>query len=346
MQDPSAGWTDANGKRWFRTTRDAVWACRGLGITAKFVAIRLVEYGADAFPSIATLAEFCEMSERGVRLALRKLEQKRIITTRRTGRSSRYSLFCNVRIPELGGVDDASPPAEGESPKGVSSPGVSPDRHDVPIAPETARSARRADQIGRSCRSDRHVVPPKQGGKQKTKRVVGSARTRAATPQPLFFDFDGWECSPALRAELIGLGIPSERIAYRLRRLKNSPINGGKGCRSLDDYVRDMASEFWVPWEAERRAKANCSGVNAVSSPFGGGAPTSASGLRVGAPTRPRWVTARALKIAEARGIDWKAEAKAFARSYGPGVDGTDTACVASAFALHLSKLKPRREAA
>jgi len=123
-------------------------------------------------------------------------------------------------------------------------------------------------------------LPPKQGSILKTKRGGGArasaARPSAPPPPHLFFDFEGWECSPALRAELIQLGIPSERIDYRLKKLKNIAVNGGKGVRSLDNYVRDNASEFWVGWESERTAKANSSRGNGVSSGFGGGGATGA----------------------------------------------------------------------
>lgn len=269
MQQPSTGWVDSEGKRWFRNTRDAVWSCRGLGPSAKLVALRLVEYGADAFPAIGTLADWCELSERTVRSALRALEKRKVITTRRTGRSSRYSLFCNVRIPELGTA--ASPPADDAPDSGVAPVGASPDRQILPIRSEESRSANFADQIGNGCRSDRQPLPPKQGGKLKSKRGGGARERAKATPPPLFFDFEGWECSPELRAELIQLGIPSERLDYRLKRLKNRVVNRGAGVRSLDNYVRENAAEFWVGWEAERLAKANSSGGNAVSSGFGGG---------------------------------------------------------------------------
>jgi hypothetical protein len=269
--------------------RDAVWHCDKIGGSAKLVALRLVEHLPDAFPSLDTLSGWTGLSVRTIRTALRELEAKEVITTQRNvrGRSNLYSFFVGVSIPELGRADLPPAPTE-DDPDGP--------RRKLPTSPREPTPAESAGVGGGNCRPGRQELPPKQDPKLTNKRgggARGRSRPPAAAPTPpLLFDFEGWECSAALRAELRQLGIADERITYRLNRLKNRPVNGGKGVVSLDDYVRENATEFWVGWESERAAKANCSGGNGVSSAFGGGAAAAGLTWKPAPPTRAyckRW---------------------------------------------------------
>jgi hypothetical protein len=280
MQQPDDGWIDDSGEHSYKDVRAAIWNCHTIGASAKMVGLRLVEYGANAFPSLDTLAYYCELSKRTVRSALRELEREEVITTRRTGRSSRYSIFCGVRIPAFGRKrtpPPPSPPADDAPESGVSSSGVSSMRQNLPDSSSHTRAASSAAQSGNLCRTERQPLPPKQRSKLKSKQVVAARarakRPAAAPPPPLFLDFDGWECSSELHAELLRLGITADRIAFRLNQLKKAPIKRGRGVPSLDDYVRDTAAGYWVKWELEDQ-NAISSGGNAVSRGFaGGGAP-------------------------------------------------------------------------
>ena len=262
-------------RRQFRTVRDAVWHCNKIGGSAKLVALRLVEHLPDAFPSLDTLSGWTGLSVRTIRSALRELERVEVISTQRNvrGRSNVYAFaFVGVSIPELGRADlPPAPPSDGPPP-----PADGPRQNLPPSAGDTT-PAESAGVGGENCRPGRQPLPPKQDPKLTNKRErdprgsARGARPVAAIAPPLVFTFRGWECSPALRAELVQMGVPAARIDARLRALRNRPVNGGAGVVSLDDYVRENA-ERWVVWEAERLAQTPyCSGGNGVSSAFARG---------------------------------------------------------------------------
>jgi hypothetical protein len=347
--------------RQFRNVREAVWHCKKIGGSAKLIALRLVEHLPDAFPSLLTLAGWTGLSERTVRVALRELEAKRVVETRRTGRTNVYAFaFVGVSIPELGLDGDDAPPASGEddAPAGEDDAPAGEDdapesggreaqhRQNLPVLPNDHTPAESADQTGRICRSDRQKLPPKQGSeavKRSRRSRSAAARGREAAPPPapaLFTSWFGWKLSPELRAELVAAGIAPDRVEHRVLKLKNRGVRRG-GVLNLDDYIREQIPQ-WLVWEAEEMAKRGAG--NGVSSAVqGGGAPLGRPG-ESGAPARrsgPKWIHVDHVAFARSAGLDSLAEARRFRATYYAGrsvLDGMHACDLYAPFMDHLKR--------
>jgi DNA-binding transcriptional ArsR family regulator len=337
----------------FRTVRDAVWHCKQIGGSAKLIALRLVEHLPDAFPSLLTLADWTGLSERTVRVALRELESKRVVETRRTGRSNVYAFaFVGVSIPELGLPGGEAPPNDEEEPP-ESGGREAQHRQNLPVLPGDHTPAESADQTGSICRSDRRNLPPKQGSEavKASRRGSASARGRKAAPPPpppaLFTSWNGWKLSPELRAELIDAGIPADRVDHRVLRFKNRPVRKA-GVPSLDDYIREQVPR-WLEWE--RGGAPDSSAGTAVSSSLTGGGAAEGRSQSSSAPRARRaapWIHVDHVKFARAAALDLPAEVERFKASHhlGSVVDGMPACNVYAPFLEHLQRAKAERAAA
>lgn len=348
----------ATGGKQFRTVRDAVWHCKQIGGSAKLIALRLVEHLPDAFPSLLTLADWTGLSERTVRVALRELEAKRVVETRRTGRSNVYAFaFVGVSIPELGlpdGSAGGAAPPSGEDAPPESGGREAQHRQNLPVLPNDHTPAESADQTGSICRSDRLNLPPKQGSEavkvsRRGRRASAPRRTAAPPPPPaLFTSWFGWKLSPELRAELIAAGIPADRVDHRVLKFKNRPIRR-RGVPSLDDYIREQIP-LWLRWEGE--AKPDSGAGNGVASAVqGGGAPLGRS-QSADAPARrsgPKWIHVDHVTFARSAELDLPSEARRFRAEYhaGPSVlDGMHACDLYAPFMEHLKRAAAERQAA
>lgn len=334
----------------FRTVREAVWHCKQIGGSAKLIALRLVEHLPDAFPSLLTLAGWTGLSERTVRVALRELERKRVVETRRTGRSNVYAFaFVGVSIPELGVPDgDASgaAPPSGEDAPPESGGREAQHRQNLPVLPDDHTPAESADQTGSICRSDRLNLPPKRGSEAVKGSGGGGARQRArrtAAPPPppaYFTSWLGWNLGPELRAEIIAAGIKPDRVDYRVNKFKNSRFRRG-GVPSLDDYIREQIP-LWLEWEEEEEAKrrdktAVASSLAPPPRPEGPTRSENAPARRSG----PKWIHVEHVAFARSAGLDLLAEARRFRAAYhaGPRVlDGMHACDLFSPFMDHLRR--------
>ena len=365
--------------RQFKSVSDAVWHCKKIGGSAKLIALRLVEHMPDDYPSMLTIAEWCGLSERTVREALRELEAKRIVETRRTGRSNVYVFaFAGVSIPELGAP--SQPPPDAAPSGGSGEPGAPPETPGPagPIPAESAgvcrgvTPAESADQIGRTCRSDRQLLPvsdpPKsdpspisrssfqkrrwrkgetEGGASATPPARRSAPGTPPTTTTTFFtSFSGWKLSDSLRAEIIAAGIRPADVDRRVKRFTNSPF-ASRGVLDLDDYIREQIPK-WLAWQADEDADSRHK--NGVSSAFGGvvagSGPTPTSGAskrRLGA----LWIHADHVAFAASAGLDLAAEQRRFRRGHHQGslLDGMPPAHLYRPFMDHLRKAAQEKAA-
>lgn len=341
----------------FRTVRDAVWYLlkkKRVSNTAGSVALRLVEHLPDAFPSLFTLGEWTNLSERSVRRSLRELEKARVVETRRTGRSNVYAFaFVGVSIPELGLPHDGddAPSSDGGAPS--EPPESGEHRSNWPVSTADTIPANLTDQIGHSDRSDRPRWPPKQGSeavKASRRRNAGTRGRKAAAPPPppaLFTSWIGWKLSPELRAELIAAGIPGDRVDYRVLKFKNRPVRKA-GVPSLDDYIREQVPR-WLEWE--RAGTPHSSAGIEVSSSLAGGGAAEGRSQSSNAPKRrgtAPWIHADHVKFARAAALDLPAEVERFkaAHHLGSVVDGMPACNVYAPFLEHLQRAKAERAAA
>lgn len=205
----------------YRSIRDAVWACRAIGGSAKLVALRLVEHWPRIMPSLASLCEFTGLSERTIRDALRELEERKVISTmHRPGERSEYA-FVGVIIPDLGTpANSAGPPRQ-----------ILPDPPANSAGPTPANSAPEADKDLSRQRSGQ--VEAGNGARTLLPHEISEARKaqrlEANGAQPVLkYQFpEDWNPHKKHMARAAELGLTEAEVWERVEDVRLKPIKAG-----------------------------------------------------------------------------------------------------------------------